>query len=173
MAFWADGKSSPKLSFRWHLQIGDPQIEFYAIRSFQKPTFTIGVSEYININDIGYRPGLLSWSPSEITFVVPESAQHDTESLLYNIIKKGGYVKSFGDNTQPMSAIVKAQITAALGNQIRLSQIDADNVVLDEWVLENPFVTQVSFGQSNYATDEPLVVSMTVQYDNARYESKR
>jgi hypothetical protein len=171
MAFWSDGTSSPKLSFRWQLQIGDPQIKFFAIRSFQKPTFSIGVSEYININDIGYRPGLLSWNPTEITFVVPEEESEDTESLLYEIVKKGGYILGdAGDQDKPTSAIEKAKITAALGNQIVLTQYNAGGEALDEWMLQNPFVTQINFGQSNYGSDELLVVTMTVQYDHAYYK---
>ena len=44
---------SPKLSYRWLLDIGGgpgTSIANYTVRSFQKPSFTVGVSEYLNIN---------------------------------------------------------------------------------------------------------------------------
>ena len=67
--FWASSETEPKRSFRWYCSFGAETIQSYYLRSFQKPSFEIAVAEYIMINDVNYRPGLLSWNPIEITIM--------------------------------------------------------------------------------------------------------
>ena len=69
MAFWSNPTSQPKLSFRWFVSfgIGEAVVRTYTVRSFQRPSFTIATTEYVWLNDVQFRPGVLSWNPIEIT----------------------------------------------------------------------------------------------------------
>jgi hypothetical protein len=167
MAFWSDINASPKLSYRWTLTIGE--IASYTLRSFQKPSFEIAVSEYININDPAYKPGLLTWSPIEVALIDGEDSASNNTSILYKIIEECGYLKA--PNGEPMSAIVKSNAVNALGGQVTFDQINADNVSIEQWKLINPFITQINFGQANYGADEMMTIAMTLRYDYAVYES--
>ena len=101
MAFWSDGNISPKLSYKWVLTLGgvDHPIAAYTIRSFQKPSFTLGVAQYININDVAYRPGILSWNPVDVNLVDAENTFENNSKILYeaaipNMAAKLSLIKS-------------------------------------------------------------------------------
>ena len=174
MTFWSDNKSSPKLSYRWMLTIGDSsnKIETYTVKSFQKPAFQIGVREYLNINDVGNKPGVLSWNPIPITLVDMEAKEQNNSSVLWKMLTKGGYVST--RDGLPAQAIVKNKIKQELGGQITFDYFSSEGSsdVIESWTLINPFVTQIGFGQANYASDEIMAISMTIQYDHARYKTE-
>lgn len=169
MPFWSDIKASPKLSFRWYASFGiQPySINTYCLRSFQKPSFDIAQSEYIWLNDINYKPGLLSWNPIEITISDLETKDDNNTYKLYNILKESGYQDRL-DN-RPRGAFEKKQFSTALGGQITFTQIDADGDPIEEWVLINPFITNVIFGQGNYGAEEIMTISLNIRYDYAKH----
>ena len=154
MTFWSDPSIRPKLSFRWFASfgLGTNAISTYSLRTFQKPSFEVAQSEYIWLNDVNYRPGVLSWNPVEITITDIENVDDNNTFKLYNILKETGYQ---GVNPYiPQSAIEKKKASRALGGDLRMTQIDADGNTIEEWVLINPFITRVDFGQGNYMAEE-------------------
>ena len=170
MRFWSDVTVEPKLSFRWWASFGrhPNEVSRYALRSFQKPSFEVAQSEYLNINDVAYRPGILSWNAIEIMITDMENPGENNTNKLYNMIKESGYnTDRKGD--EPQSAIEKAKAHAALGGQIMFSQINADGDILEGWNLINPFITAVNFGQANYGAEEIMTISLTLRYDYAKY----
>jgi len=169
MAFWSKPESSPKLSFRWYASFGVAQytITTYSLRTFQKPSFGIAQNEYIWLNDINYNPGLLSWNPIEITISDMEDKQDNNTYKLYNILKRGGYQDATVN--KPRGAFEKKQLSAALGGQITLTQIDDGGKSIEEWVLINPFIIDVNFGQSNYGAEEIVTLSLGIRYDYAQH----
>jgi|TARA_R110000824_G_scaffold11622_10_gene50955 hypothetical protein len=171
MAFWSDGNISPKLSFKWVLTLGSDEYAFkeYTISSFQKPSFTVGLTEYIAINDVGYKPGILSWNPVEIVLLDPEETYTNNSYLLYKLLRKTGHVrKSPGDN-RPQSAIIKKDTSDALGGLITFNQLDSNGQTIESWYLHRPFITAASFGTANYSSEELMTIGMTIQYDEAEY----
>ena len=178
MAFWSDGNISPKLSYKWVLTLGgvDHPIAAYTIRSFQKPSFTLGVAQYININDVAYRPGILSWNPVDVNLVDAENTFENNSKILYDIMKKSGYVKDPQTDLHPATAIVKRKASATIGSgdskyggQVIFDQIDSNGNTIEQWILWNPFITKANFGQANYAADEMMTIAITLQYDFAEY----
>jgi len=168
MPFWSDPKLSPKLSFRWYAEFGyGPAniISTYSLRSFQKPSFEIATAEYIWLNDVEYRPGLLTWNPIEITITDIEDVMENNTRKLVSILTAAGYQST--DVNKPHSAIEKSPATKALGGDMRLMQIDADGAPIEEWVLVKPFITGVNFGQANYAAEEIMTISLNLRYDYA------
>ena len=143
-------------------------VNTYCLRSFQRPSFEIGTSEYLWLNDVGYRPGVLSWNPVEITITDGENARDNNAYKLFSILKAGGY-QNYNVN-MPQSAIEKRKASLALGGDMRLIQIDSEASVVEEWKLVNPFITQINFGQSNYGADEIITISLNIRYDYASLE---
>jgi len=170
MPFWSDPNVTPKLSFRWYASfgLGLNSIATYSLRSFQKPSFEIAASEYIWLNDVEYRPGILSWNPIEIAITDVEEYSENNTRKLYNILREAGY-----QNTNirlPKSAIEKKKASMALGGDIRLTQINSDRKAIEEWKLVNPFIISVNFGQANYSAEEIMTISLNLRYDYAVHE---
>ena len=172
MPFWSDPNMSPKLSFRWFASFGfgTDIISTYSLRSFQRPSFEIAQNEYLWLNDVGYRPGILTWNPIEINITDIEDFSENNTRKLYNILRKAGYQST--DVNTPQSAIEKKSAVTALGGDMRLTQIDTNGDTLEEWVLINPFITSINFGQANYAAEEIITISLSVRYDYAKYEAR-
>ena len=42
--------------------------------------------------------------------------------------------------------------------------------VLEKWILNNPFLTNVDFGNLSYSSDDLVNISMTIKYDWATLE---
>tara|TARA_R100000152_G_C6774679_1_gene202604 strand:+ start:1144 stop:1662 length:519 start_codon:yes stop_codon:yes gene_type:complete len=169
MPFWSEPTSSPKLSFRWYASfgVGPYAINTYCLRSFQKPSFEIVQSEYIWLNDINYKPGLLAWNPVEITVSDMENKDDNNTWKLYNILKRSGYQDA--TVTKPRAAFEKKQFSRALGGQMKLTQINADGEAIEEWTLINPFLIGVNFGQANYGAEEIITLSLSIRYDYAQH----
>tara|TARA_R110002074_G_scaffold127983_5_gene268086 strand:- start:3035 stop:3553 length:519 start_codon:yes stop_codon:yes gene_type:complete len=170
MPFWSDPKSSPKLSFKWFASFGiyTYGINTYSLRSFQKPSFELAVSEYIWLNDVEYRPGLLTWNPIEIIVTDGEDLEDNNTYKLYNILKRAGYQSN--NVNLPKSVIEKRSSTIALGGDVRLTQLDSDGDSIEEWKLVNPFITAINFGASSYGVDEIVSIAITLRYDYAVHE---
>jgi hypothetical protein len=66
----------------------------------------------------------------------------------------------------------KQGFVEAVGNP-SLQQIDADGNQIEEWRLSNAFVTNLDFGQLDYASDELVIISMTLRYDYASLNANR
>jgi len=171
MPFWNDVSAEPKLSFRWYSTFGYGyhNIRTYCLRSFQKPSFEIAVNEYIWLNDVEYRPGLVTWNPIEIVITDAENKDDNNTLKLWNMLKLAGYQN--GNINAPRSALEKSSSTAALGGDIRFTQINARGNPLEEWSLVNPFISQVNFGQANYVADEIMSISLTLRYDYAMFKT--
>jgi hypothetical protein len=172
MAFWSNPTSQPKLSFKWFVSFGINQavVETYTVRSFQRPSFTIATSEYMWLNDVQFRPGVLSWNPIEVTLTDGEGREENNAQHLYEMLKISGYNNA--NINEPFSRIEKARSSAALGGQVIFTQIDSEGDTIEEWTLINPFLEAVNFGQGNYAAEEIITISLTMRYDYAQYDSR-
>tara|TARA_R100000734_G_C3293561_1_gene85029 strand:+ start:432 stop:956 length:525 start_codon:yes stop_codon:yes gene_type:complete len=171
MAFWSNPNAQPKLSFKYFASfgIGDDIIRTYTLRSFQRPSFSIATSEYIWLNDVNFKPGVLTWNPIEIVLTDGEGRDENNAKKLYDMLNKSGYQTT--NINEPRSVIEKAKSSNSLGGQMIFTQIDANSIPVEEWILVNPFMEAVNFGQNNYAAEEIVSISLTIRYDYAQYNS--
>jgi len=171
MAFWSAPDSQPKLSFKWFASfgLGEDIIRTYTLRSFQRPSFTIATSEYVWLNDVNFKPGVLSWNPIEITITDGENKEENNAKNLIAALNKSGYQTT--NVNEPRSTIEKGKSSNALGGQVVLTQINAESNPVEEWILINPFLEAVNFGQNNYGAEEIITLSVTIRYDYAQYKS--
>ena len=86
------------------------------------------------------------------------------------------------DVTNSISTLVGAQVQKQLNHfeqttllaginykfTMFIEQMDGGNdTVLDQWVLEGCWLSNVDYSDGDYTTGEPITISMTVRYDNA------
>ena len=83
------------------------------------------------------------------------------------ILENSGYeLPTTPQGPDTLATISKRKSVQALG-QMRIKTLDSDGNTVEEWVLNNPFVTNATFGELSYDEEGLLNVDVTVRYDNA------
>ena len=173
MSFWNQASLEPKRQFRWLLYIaGMPQ---FIVKDVKKPSFTVAATPHDFINYKFHYPGRVEWQDIQVTIVDP--VQPDSTASLVKILEKSGYVLPDEYTSQPNEprTISKKAFVDAMGGQIQLVQFGAntgaqEENVLEKWTINNPFLTNVDFGNLSYGSDDLVNISMTIKYDWAFLE---
>ena len=166
--FWADAFSEPKRQYRYVLSNmrGIPQ---WIIKTVKKPSLQISETQHQFINYTFYYPGRVEWQPIDITLVDP--VDPDATATLMEIVRDMGYVYPSDIDTTGGGVITisKKKSIEALGREIYIDQIDPDGGgKIETWVLKNPFITNLDFGELSYESDELVNINMTLRHDYAR-----
>lgn len=173
MSFWNQASLEPKRQFRWLLYIaGMPQ---FIVKDVKKPSFTVASTPHDFINYKFHYPGRVEWQDIQVTIVDP--VQPDSTASLVKILESAGYVLPDEYTSQPNEprTISKKAFVDAMGGQIQLVQFGAntgaqEENVLEKWTINNPFLTNVDFGNLSYGSDDLVNISMTIKYDWAYLE---
>lgn len=173
MSFWNQASLEPKRQFRWLLYIaGMPQ---FIVKDVKKPSFTVATTPHDFINYKFKYPGRVEWQDIQVTIVDP--VQPDSTASLVKILERAGYVlpDNYTTQAQEPRTISKKSFVDALGGQIQLVQFGAntgaqEENVLEKWTINNPFLTNVDFGNLSYGSDDLVNISMTIAYDWASLE---
>ena len=166
--FWSEANLEPKRSFRWMLYIsGMPQ---FIVKSAKKPSFSVAETPHEFLNYKFYYPGRVEWNTIDVTIVDP--VQPDSTASLMKILHHAGYEppSEFTAMQNSPRTISKEAFVETLGRQISLVQFGANTGsqtqnVIEHWVLNNPFLTSVDFGNLDYSSDDLVNISMTIRYD--------
>jgi len=169
MGFWgAQGGAivDPKRQFRWLISFGNSDLKSWYAKSAKKPSFQIGETPHQFINHTFYYPGRVEWQTVDIVLVDPAGAD-DTSLALVKMLRNMGYYAPNND-LSAASTITKKKAVNALGGQVVLKQLGSDDSdTLETWKLINPWITNVEFGQLDYANNEMVEISLTLRYDYA------
>lgn len=173
MSFWNQASIEPKRQFRWLLYIaGMPQ---FIVKNVKKPSFSVSATPHDFINYKFHFPGRVEWQDIQVTIVDP--VQPDSTASLVNILSAAGYVlpDEYTSQAAEPRTISKKSFIDALGGQIQLVQFGANTGaqqenVLEKWSINNPFLTNVDFGNLDYSSDDLVNISMTIKYDWANLE---
>ena len=168
MAFWSDNFSAdatlkdPKRKFRFIVTVtgvtGEPNI-WYA-KTAAKPSFTIAAAEHKYLNHTFYYPGSVTWNDVAMTFVDP--GEPDAASTFVDIIQAGGYHPPA--NSSDLATMTKASACEKLG-VVTVSALNGSGVVIEQWTLNNAFITDMKFGDLEYGGDDLTEISVTFKYD--------
>ena len=141
--------------------------QFYA-RSVQKPAFTVTTSNHKFLNHTFYYPGKVEWNEITVSMVDPVSP--DATGNILTILKNSGYnVPSNLTEAGALSTLGKANSTTAVG-QVSIRALDENGDTLEEWRLNNPFITGISLNDYSYEGEDLATVDVTFRYDWASYE---
>lgn len=169
MPFWSSGKVEPKRQFRFLVTIsGMEQGATWYARSVTKPGFTVTQSPHKFLNHTFYYPGKVEWD--EVTVSMVDPVNPDATGALLSILRRSGYnVPANLNDVDATTTIGKGNATAELGNVI-IRAIDEDGDILEQWTLNNPFITNVSFNEYSYEGEDLATVDLRLRYDWASYE---
>ena len=145
----------PKLANRFIMEING--IESYIIKTASRPTFTSEVVELDHINVKRKIKGKSTWDDVNITLydpIVPSGAQQVMEwvrSSHESLTGRDGY-----------AAFYKKDITFFLLGPV------GDKV--EQWTLKGAFISSANFGELDWASNDPLSISLTLTFDYAILE---
>jgi|TARA_Y100000296_G_scaffold65509_1_gene77159 hypothetical protein len=168
MAFWSDNFAEqgntlrdPKRKFRFLVRItGISGTDIWYAKTAAKPSFTIASAEHKYLNHTFYYPGAVTWNDVAITLVDP--GDPDSAATLAEIVEKGGYHPPA--NSSDLSTMTKSSAAQALG-QVTVTALNGAGNSIEEWTLNNAFITDLKFGDLEYGGDDLTELSMTLKYD--------
>ena len=164
--FWNQASVEPKRSFRYLLYFtGCPQ---FVVSKVSKPGFTVGNTPYQFLNYEFKYPGRVVWEDISMTIVDPVNP--DSTASLYEILKQSGYTIPTSYQEDEARTIGKSDMVSQLGNEIRIVQLDSDGTPNETWVLHNPLIKNVKFGELDYSQEGILNITLTLSIDWATLE---
>tara|TARA_R100000664_G_scaffold1625_4_gene4187 strand:+ start:6996 stop:7571 length:576 start_codon:yes stop_codon:yes gene_type:complete len=179
MAFWTSALSEPKRKHRFILRFpelitpdGDFAYAEYLAKSVTKPSYTVSTTDHKFLGNTYYYPGAVTWN--ECTATIVNSVSPDGNELLYQALQQMGYLKPdiqedvFLQNL-PASTPNKQASLAALG-QVQFDELSGEGGTLGTWKLQNAFITNVTFGDLDYAGEDLLDIVIQMRYDWATYD---
>lgn len=168
MTFWTEASVEPKRKFRWLLYLsGMPQ---FIVKSVKKPAFKVGSTPHQFLNYEFHYPGSVKWDP--VSMVIVDPVNPDSAASLYSILETAGYVVPTAYSESAPKTISKAEMVRALGNEIKIVQLNPEgNVAVETWTLKNPQIESVEFDQLDYNSDELLNITIGLKYDFATLET--
>jgi hypothetical protein len=176
MPFWSTNFGNteellkdPKRNFRFYINIQGISTEnggamiWYA-KQVNKPTFTLAEATHEYLNHTYYYPGKITWNPIELTMVDP-GGNPDVAATLAGILTGAGYNLPDTPDSAKLTSMSKQKAAGALG-QVKITQVDAEGQMVEEWTLWNAFATEVDFGGTlAYGNDELTEVKLKMRYD--------
>lgn len=162
MPFWSDVNLEPKRKFRWLVSIPNMQdISFFA-KTVTRPSWTLGTHPHKFINHTFNYPARVEWSPIDLTFV--DVVDPDISAGFLKVLRLSGYNWPTGPS-EGSQTVTKANATSAIGDVIIRQIGESESDILDEWRLENAWVSEVNIGDLSYDDDGMVDVSAKVIYD--------
>lgn len=171
MSFWTSTALEPKRQYRFRLTIsavggsGTVSNAIWYAKKVTIPQFTVGEIKHSFVDKTFYFPGRVEWNTIEATLVDPvePDAVHITNKML---VGSGYFVPSNANGTEDYGSMSKAEAVTAIGKVI-IEVIDQDGKTIEEWILNNPFIKSVKYGELSYDSDELREIGIEFRYDYA------
>jgi hypothetical protein len=162
--FWSNVTSAPKRKYAFQVYVGN--LPAFLCYSATKPTITIGTVKVNFLNHEFKHPGRISYNDIELKYYDTEDVEGSTAKLIYKMLLDSGYTRP--ETERNLTTIAKRRVVAPLSGEngsMRIVHIDADGNPLETWTLKNGWFSEVSFDNVDYASDEPVSITMKVVYD--------
>jgi hypothetical protein len=127
-------------------------INEWFVESTARPQITIGSTEIQFLNTSTYVAGRFVWNPINVVFrdpIGPSAAQALMEWVRLcaeSVTGRMGYAAGYKKN-------------------VDLEMLDPTGVVVEKWILEGVFLTDVNFNALSYGTDDIAKINATMRPD--------
>jgi hypothetical protein len=144
-------KFEPKRKFRWVLAIEG--IDAFLLKTASRPSISIGSTEIPFLNSKRYIAGKHSFGTMSVTLhdpIAPSAAQQVMEWI----------------RTHSESVSGRAGYADFYKRDIQLKMLDPVGTVVELWDIRGAFITEATFGDLDYGSEDPADISLTLQMDN-------
>jgi hypothetical protein len=141
----------PKRKFRWVLAIEG--VDAFLVKTASRPTIEIPSQEINWINTTRYIAGKAKFSTMSVTLhdpIAPSGAQQVMEWIRVHYESVSG----------------RAGYADFYKRDIQLKMLDPIGTVVELWDIKGAQITNATFGDLDYGTEEPSDISLTLQMDN-------
>lgn len=127
-------------------------INEWFVESASRPTITVGSTEIQFLNTSTYVAGRFTWGEISVKFrdpIGPSASQALMEWVRLcaeSVTGRMGYAAGYKKN-------------------VDLEMLDPTGVVVEKWILEGTFLTQVNFGSLSYSQDAIADISANLRMD--------
>lgn len=158
------GMLQPKMRHRYRVRVlnfGDEQkLEDLTrqVASVSRPSLNYDVVQVDSYNSRAYYAGKHSWN--EINISVRDDITNRVTRLIGQQVQK------------QLNHFEQTGFASGINYKFNMyiEMLDGGNVkVLEEWYLEGCFLSNISWGDLDYSGADPVMISLTVRYDNAQY----
>lgn len=142
----------PKRKFRWIIAING--IDAFTAKTASRPQLTFDETVIDYINQKRYLSGKGTWAPLNLALydpIVPSAAQKVMEWVRLdweNITGRMGYAQFYKKT-------------------INLKLLDPVGAVVEDWELAGAWVQEANFNDLDYATSDPVEISLVLRFDQA------
>ena len=181
MPFWTSALSEPRRAHRFLLTLPNLasvdeafRFEQYLAKGITKPSYTVSETEHKFLGNTYYYPGSVTWNT--VTATIVNAINPDGNQILYDALVGSGYLKPdvqedvFFNPAQAPGTVNKFDAVNQLGNVI-FEELNGQGVLIGTWTLQNAFITNATFGDLSYDTDDLLNIEIQFRYDWAEYET--
>ena len=142
----------PKLKNRFIMNIEG--INAYLVKGMSRPSLESEEVILEHMNVTRYVKGKSRWQPIDITLydpIVPSAAQQVIEWIRLHhesVTGRDGYSDFYKKN-------------------ITFNVLDPVGAVVEEWELKGAYIQSANFGDMDFASSDPVEISLTLRYDYA------
>ena len=142
----------PKMSNRFIMEIDG--IPAYLIKTAARPQLQLNSVALDHINVKRYVKGKAEWQPITVTLydpIVPSGAQSVMEWVRLHhesVTGRDGYSDFYKKD-------ITFNVLGPVGDKV------------EEWTLKGAFITEANFNELDFASNEPVDIARTLQYDYA------
>jgi|TARA_B100001094_G_scaffold279075_1_gene289023 hypothetical protein len=142
----------PKLKNRFIMQIDG--IPAFLVKTMARPSVSFEAVTLDHINVKRYVKGKATWAPINITLydpIVPSGAQSVMEWVRLHhesVTGRDGYSDFYKKD-------ITFNVLGPVGDKV------------EEWTLKGAFITEANFNELDFASNEPVDIALTLQYDYA------
>ena len=162
----------PKLTYRFRVtfnNIGakaDSKSLTHQIVSVTRPTLSHEQITLDVYNSRVYMAGKHTWEP--ISIVIRDDVENNVTTLI------DAQMQNQIDHHEQSAPLAGAQnkFSTVIDTLDGTNDATSGPTVIDTWTLSGCYITSMAYAEGNYATSDPMQVTMTVQYDNAKHENK-
>ncbi len=158
----APGTIMPKMQYRFRVSFGfdTSEVTTSNVVSVTRPTLSHDEVTLDTYNSRIYLAGKHTWEAVTITI---------RDDVGNSVIKQ---IDNQMSNQIDMVNQASPKAGSAYKFQCNIETLDGGNAeatTLDKWELYGCYIQNVAYGESNYATSEAQIVTVTIRYDNAQH----
>lgn len=189
MSFWSDSSANePLRKNKWLISFTRLLKDYtFALKTCTKPSYTIENSSHVLLNYTFNFPKRIIWQPLSITMASvinnPTQVSNSGNFIMNSLNQKLANYKDASDSNvgsllafpDPLANatgeynLSKDQLISLFeGPIIRLIQVDSSGQAVENWLLYNPYVSEVKFGDLTYDNEDIVDTTFTITYDYAK-----
>ena len=140
---------------RWLMRFpADLGIQEWWLKSAKRPTIKQTDVSIDFLNSKTHVLGKYEWENIQVTF--RDAIGPSTSQAIMEWVRLG---------TESVTG--RQGYAAGYKRDVELEMLDPNGVVVSKWILKNAFLTDVSFGDLDYSSDDLMEINATIVYDYA------